>query len=98
MHGETGRDAVHFCARERFTKLTRQTSTVVSQYGIETWVTTRGQEARLEVNKMRMLRWMCAAKGGILSEMNTLEGQEWCKRPSPSLVISSRRAAVLVLS
>ena len=25
-----------------------------------TWATTRGQEARLEVNKMRMLRWMCA--------------------------------------
>ena len=28
-------------------------------YGAETWATTRGQEARLEVNKMRMLRWMC---------------------------------------
>ena len=28
-------------------------------YGAETWVTTRGQEARLEVNEMRMLRWMC---------------------------------------
>ena len=28
-------------------------------YGTETWATTRGQEARLEVNEMRMLRWMC---------------------------------------
>ena len=25
----------------------------------ETWATTRGQEERLEVNEMRMLRWMC---------------------------------------
>ena len=30
-------------------------------YGAETWATTRGQEARLEVNEMRMLRWMCRA-------------------------------------
>ena len=28
-------------------------------YGAVTWATTRGQEARLEVNEMRMLRWMC---------------------------------------
>ena len=28
-------------------------------YGAETWATTRGQEARIEVNEMRMLRWMC---------------------------------------
>ena len=28
-------------------------------YGAETWATTRGQEARQEVNEMRMLRWMC---------------------------------------
>ena len=28
-------------------------------YGAETWATTIGQEARLEVNEMRMLRWMC---------------------------------------
>ena len=28
-------------------------------YGEDTWATTRGQEARLEVNEMRMLRWMC---------------------------------------
>ena len=28
-------------------------------YGADTWATTRGQEARLEVNEMRMLRWMC---------------------------------------
>ena len=25
----------------------------------ESWSTTRGQEARLEVNEMRLLRWMC---------------------------------------
>ena len=28
-------------------------------YGEETWATMRGQEARLDVNEMRMLRWMC---------------------------------------
>ena len=28
-------------------------------YGAETWATTRGKETRLEVNEMRMLRWMC---------------------------------------
>ena len=28
-------------------------------YGAETWAPSRGQEARLEVNEMRMLRWMC---------------------------------------
>ena len=28
-------------------------------YGAETWARTRGQEARLGVNEMRMLRWMC---------------------------------------
>ena len=28
-------------------------------YGAETWATTRGQEARLEVNEMRMQTWMC---------------------------------------
>ena len=48
-------------------------------YGAETWATTRGQEARLEVNEMRMLRWMCRV---TRSEMNTLEGQQQrCKRP-----------------
>ena len=30
-------------------------------YGAETWVTKRGQESRLEVNDMRMRRWMCRA-------------------------------------
>ena len=28
-------------------------------YGADTWATTRGREAQLEVNEMRMLRWMC---------------------------------------
>ena len=28
-------------------------------YGAENWATTRGQQARQEVNEMRMLRWMC---------------------------------------
>ena len=28
-------------------------------YGAEFWEPKRGQEARLEVNEMRMLRWMC---------------------------------------
>ena len=41
--------------RERFTKLWSDQLL----YGAETWATTRGQEARLEVNEMRMLRWMC---------------------------------------
>ena len=51
-------------------------------YGAATWATTRGQEARLEVNEMRMLRWMCGVTRRDTIEMNTLEGQqEWCKRP-----------------
>ena len=39
-------------------------------YGAETWATTRRQEARLEVNQMRMLRWMCGVtrRGTILNE------------------------------
>ena len=39
-------------------------------YGAETWATTRGQEARLEVNEMRMLRWMCGVtrRGKIQNE------------------------------
>ena len=28
-------------------------------YDAETWATTRGQAARLEVNDMRMVKWMC---------------------------------------
>ena len=28
-------------------------------YSTETWSTTKSQENRLEVNEMRMLRWMC---------------------------------------
>ena len=28
-------------------------------YGTDTWATTRGQEARLGINEMRMLIWMC---------------------------------------
>ena len=51
---------------------------IIMLYGAETWATTRGQEARLEVNEMRMLRWMCGVTRRdrpIRSEMNTLEGQ-----------------------
>ena len=28
-------------------------------YGAETWATNKRQESRIEVNEMRMLRWMC---------------------------------------
>ena len=28
-------------------------------YGAETWATTKRQESRIEVNEMRMMRWMC---------------------------------------
>ena len=28
-------------------------------YGAETWATTKRQESRIDVNEMRMLRWMC---------------------------------------
>ena len=39
-------------------------------YGAETWATTKGQEARLEVNEMRMLIWMCGVtrRDEILNE------------------------------
>ena len=30
-------------------------------YEAETWATTERQEARIEINEMRMLRWMCGA-------------------------------------
>ena len=33
-------------------------------YGAETWATTTRQEARLEVNETRMLRWMCGLTRG----------------------------------
>ena len=51
------------CDRRMSVKLKGKVyKTVVSPallYGAETWATTKGQEARLEVNEMRMLRWMC---------------------------------------
>ena len=31
-------------------------------YGTETRATTKNQERRLELNEMRMLRWMCGVK------------------------------------
>ena len=33
-------------------------------YDADTWSTTRGQEARLEENEMRMLRWVCGVTRG----------------------------------
>ena len=41
-------------------------------YGTETWATTRGQEARPEVNEMMMLIWMCGVtrRTKIRSEHN----------------------------
>ena len=51
------------CDRRMPVKLKRKVyKTVISPamlYGAEIWATTRGQETRLEVNEMRMLRWMC---------------------------------------
>ena len=64
QHGETGRDAVECCVtggcqwnwRERFTKLwSDQLCRMLQMPGQQ----RRGQEARLEVNEMRMLIWMC---------------------------------------
>ena len=61
QHGETGRDAVECCVTGTPVKLKGKVyKTVVRPallYGAET--TTSGQEARLEVNEMRMLKWMC---------------------------------------
>ena len=65
QHGETGRDAVEsvLCDRRMPVKLKGKVYKIVVRpallYGAETWATTRGQEARLEVNEMRMLRCMC---------------------------------------
>ena len=51
-------------------------------YGAETWATTRGQEARLEVNEMRILRWMCGVTRRDKIRNEHIRGQqEWCKRP-----------------
>ena len=49
-------------------------------YGAETWATTREQEARLEVNEMRMLRWMCGVTWRDNIRNNHIK-QEWCKLP-----------------
>ncbi len=32
-------------------------------YGADTWATTKGKEARLEVNEMMMLRWIHLRSG-----------------------------------
>ena len=34
----------------------------IGVWGRETWATTKSQEKRLEVNEMRMLRWMCGVE------------------------------------
>ena len=51
------------CARRMPVKLNENVyKTVVRPallYGADTWATPRGQEARLEVNEMMMLTWMC---------------------------------------
>ena len=41
--------------------------------GAETWSTTKRQEKRLDVNEMRMLRWMCVVtkKDKIRNEHQT---------------------------
>ena len=36
-------------------------------YGAQTWATMKGQERRLEVNEMRMLRWMCGVTKKVKS-------------------------------
>ena len=66
QHGETGRDEVECCVtghRRMPVKVKGKVSKTVVRpdmlYGAETWATTRGQEARLEVNETRMMRWMC---------------------------------------
>ena len=46
-------------------------------YGAETWATTRGQEARLEVMRWGCWDWCAESQGRIRSETNTLDGQEW---------------------
>ena len=49
-------------------------------YGAETWATTGRQEARLEVNEMRMLIWMC----GVTRRDMIRNEQVVCKRPRKS--------------
>ena len=48
------------------------------------WATTswRTRSKRLEVNEMRMLRWMCAVTRRDNIRNEHIRGQqEWCKRP-----------------
>ena len=47
----------------------------------ETWATTKGQDARREVNEMRMLRWMCRVTRRDNIRKSPLEKQQgWRKR------------------
>ena len=78
--GNWKRCSAVLCDRRMPVKLKRKVyKTVVRPallYGAETWATTRGQEARLEVNEMRMLRWMCGVTRRDNIRMNTSEGQQ----------------------
>ena len=51
------------CDRRKPVKLKGKVYTTVVRpaplYGADTWATPRGQEARLGVNEIRMLGWMC---------------------------------------
>ena len=55
------------CDKRMSVKLKRRIYTTVVRpaliYGAETWTTTKREEERLNVNKMRMLRWSCGVTG-----------------------------------
>ena len=53
--------------------------------GAETWATTRGQEARLEVNEMRMLRWMCGVTRRDKIRNENIRGTTRLEQPSKKI-------------
>ena len=43
-------------------------------YGAETWTTIKRQESRIEVNEMRMLRWMCGVARKYITRNEHIRG------------------------
>ena len=81
---EIGRNAGEYCAQQDVYE-TDLTSNAI--YGAETLGTTKRQENGINVNEMRMLRWMYGVtRKDNVAGTNTRKGQrEWRRLPRKSL-------------